>query len=505
MSGIHLNIDPTDFFYWYYTEPMTKEAVLSYVNQYEGTQVDTILFCLSSMKAAYPSKKHERLWDGFDRNGGREQSFFDGLGDLYADAKEGMYKMYMTFALLEEEGIDPYELWMKRCRQIGISPWISFRMNDVHCVDEPRHPFHTTMWREHPEYKRLPYRFTDWTDRAFDFGRPEVREYRLSMVEEMCELYDFDGFELDWMRFGYHFRPGFEEEGTAILTELTRKVRAILDRAEVRRGHPIALSARVPSRPATSLYLGMDAWSWAKERLIDLLVVTPFWASVENDMPIETWKQLLEGTGVTLAAGLEILLRPYREYRLDGEIPNNTPETTRGSAMSFLQRGADVIYLFNYMDSQVAYFGPKLGLEGYRTLLSETGDISTIRGKPRRHIVTFSDVNAVGALQMDLLPRELSSDDYVSFRVPIGERPCSEQIARVVLSLSENEGSNPADYAVRVNGIPCESDEDYRPVDPCPENCKCWKIPGSALHDGTSVVELTGMNGVAHWLEIAVD
>ena len=56
---------------------------------------------------------------------------------------------------------------------------------------------------------------------------PEVREHHMEFVRELLERYDPDGLELDWMRFGYHFKPGHEAEGRAILTQFMRDVRAL--------------------------------------------------------------------------------------------------------------------------------------------------------------------------------------------------------------------------------------------------------------------------------------
>ena len=113
------------------------------------------------------------------------------------------------------------------------------------------------------------------------------------------------------MRFAYHFKPGNESAGLAILTDFTTEARSLLNFWEKKRGHKNRLGARVPSRPQTALTLGYDAVTWAQRKLIDFLVVTPFWATIEPDMPIELWKEMLRGTSVTLAAGLELLLRPY--------------------------------------------------------------------------------------------------------------------------------------------------------------------------------------------------
>jgi hypothetical protein len=71
------------------------------------------------------------------------------------------------------------------------------------------------------------------------------------------------------------------------------------------------------------------------------LVITPFWATIETDMPVEIWKQLLDGTDVMLAAGLEFLIRAFSDSKL---FQTNSLETVRGAAISYLARGVDRIY-----------------------------------------------------------------------------------------------------------------------------------------------------------------
>ena len=113
------------------------------------------------------------------------------------------------------------------------------RINDVHNVNDEHSFIHSEFWRQNPLYRRVPYRFSEWTDRAFDYGRLEVREHHMKLIRELAERYDFDGLELGWMRFGSHFKPGHEGGGAEILTECTGEVRRLLDSWEQNRGHRI--------------------------------------------------------------------------------------------------------------------------------------------------------------------------------------------------------------------------------------------------------------------------
>ena len=75
---------------------------------------------------------------------------------------------------------------------------------------------------------------------------------------------------------------------------------------------------------------------------IDLLVVTPFWATSEFNMPIGTWRGLLAETGVALAGGLEVLYRPVP----GGQAIEMTPEQAADAAMAVLHGGAVLVYVF---------------------------------------------------------------------------------------------------------------------------------------------------------------
>ena len=119
-----------------------------------------------------------------------------------------------------------------------------------------------------------------------------------------------DGIELDFMREPYLFSKGEEEAGGRILTQWLKEIRQLVDEAAARRKHPLKLGVRVPSDPETALGLGLDAPTWAKDRLVDLVVATPRWATMHFDIPLAAWRELL-GDRVTLAGGLEVLCRPY--------------------------------------------------------------------------------------------------------------------------------------------------------------------------------------------------
>lgn len=483
-TALCLNEDNSHWFFTRAGGTYTPESVASFVDQYAGTQVRELILSGNSQRTSFASKVWDPVWTGYDPGGPDDQPLFRSTP---AEARAGARKWVHTAWTLAQQGIDPYRLWIERARAKKLEPWLSMRMNDLHNVDDPASYMHSTFWREHPEYRRIPWREWDTRDRGFDFGRQEVRDYHFHLVEEYVTRYDPDGLELDWMRFGFHLQPGREAEGGARISGFVRDTRRLLDARGKRRGRKIRLGVRVPSRPQTAVDLGMDGAQWAREGWIDMLVVTPFWASIDTDIPIETWRRLA-GDQVVLAAGLELLLRPYHAYR---PLQFNSIETVRGAATSLLARGADRIYLFNYMDSQTQMPDS----ENYPALLGECGRLETLAGKSRRHIVTYPDTLAPGEPSGEQLPRKLAAGGWATFRVHCGPSLAG---ARVRL---EVEGG--AAGEVRVNGVKCEEAGPERGVKPAPERgFIAWRIPGDV--SGRVVIDVRAETPcVLHWAEIA--
>jgi hypothetical protein len=492
-TALCLNEDDSHYYYSRAGQKLDAEKIASWVDQYAGTQIRELMLCPNCMRASFDSKVWDPIWKGYDPDGPDDQPL---LASTNPSDRKGVRGWIHTAWHLAHEGVDVYKIWIERARHVGLSPWLTMRMNDIHNVDDEKSFIHSEFWRANPQFRRVPYRFTSWPDRAFDYGRPEVRAYHFRLIEELAERYDFDGLELDWMRFGFHFRPGREAEGAELLTQFTTDVRRLLDGWEKRRKHRIRLGARVASRPATALGLGMDAVTWAHRGLIDMLVVTPFWASIEPDMPIEIWRELLQGTRTRLAAGLELLLRPHPGF---ANPPYNSLETVRGAAASLLDRGADRIYLFNYFDDHAG--DPDME---YATLLRECGKAQTLSGKPRRHVLTYSDTFAPGEPSASALPVSCSPGQWRAFRLPTGPKPSGGRV-EARFGIQGATESDVRGWEVRLNGAPCSFTGRIsltKPVVNLP--AFAFEAPVGAMERGYNLLELLPAGaGQIEWVEIA--
>jgi hypothetical protein len=532
MPGIYLNIDCNG--YWYNTseanisEKLEEAAMRRYVRQYAGTQVKGLLFNANGQKATYAGKRVPRIWDGFDPEAGLDQPFIRASnpqikfpGD--AEKAGGIYFLLKLYCDMEKAGIDPFGIWFDECRKCGIEGWISYRMNDRHNVDNPEHPMHSGIWKKDHSIWRYDYRFEGWDDRAMDYEREEVREYYYAMIEETLERYDVDGAELDWMRSGFHFKAGREDAGIKVINDYTLRVRRLLDTWELKRGHRIQLSARVPSSPVTARYLGYDPAEWARQGWVDRVAATNHWATTDSYPPVEIWKQLFAGTKTKLDIGNEILLRPDKRFPA---YPYQSIETIRGYAVSALARGADGVYLFNFMDGLRGDSGNFRG-DLYDRMLREIGELGALRGKSRRHVTACADVWAEGEPAAYALPRRLEKERYTGFRISVGEPPAGGQKAWIIAAFAapdaidtagavllpakdrygyepEKAPDSPAEVEVRVNGVLCPPDSGRTAAADTIRHPLCWRIPDHVISGSAAVVEFHGTDATVIWLEMYI-
>lgn len=431
MGGLLENEDSTDFFYTQEFPPgKAGEVVDRYVDVLAGAGVSVLLCNTNARRTNYRSDVWEAYWDGYDPNGPDDQPFL-------ASVPEKERKVYrrLVGAMLEvhRQGVDYPDRVIRRCRHHGISPWISLRMNDVHYNNNLDHPFHSPLWRRSELFRKgHPGYFA----RALDYAHAEVRDHYKALIVETLQRYDVDGLELDFMREPYVFSKGEEQEGARLLTAWMREVRGLADDAAKRRGHAVKLGVRVPSWPEAALGLGLDAPTWAKEGLVDLVVPAPRWATLQFDMPLAKWRALL-GDRVTLAGGLEINYRPSP----DAAARHVTREQAHGAAVAVLSGGADVVYLFNY-------FQGRKPVAEYQSWLKPFASLDELAKLPRVHAVTYRDVTALDESYRAPLP---ASGKDLSFALPLGPTPPTGRRAEAMIEVA-GQGSAPALSVNRVAG-----------------------------------------------------
>ena len=135
-------------------------------------------------------------------------------------------------------------------------------------------------------------------------------------------------------------------------------------------------------------------------------------------------------------------------------------------------------------------------LADYPTLLREVGQLQTLVGKPRRHILTYADTYAPGEARAVPLPRELTGG-WTAFRLPTGPKPAG---MRVEIRLGF-DGTGLKE--VRLNGEPCVVDGlRLLPKPRSSGEALIFLAPLKTVARGANVVEVMG-TGKMHWVEIA--
>ena len=289
--------------------PLTIEDVEDYVNMIENTPVTTYAICSNSLMPYYESK--------FDRSIGC-------LNDEHPDTAKGStttenMRLYGKSVLaLREQGTDIIEICVNRTKKLGLEAFVTMRMNDLHFNDvSVRNPLEQSdFWLDHPEFYVGEHPGWNATG-ALNFAHEEVRQYKLNMIREICEGYDLDGLELDFMRFPVYFPYGEGENYLDVMTDFVADARSIADEAGQRRGRPILLTVRVPSRMDFCLSRGFDVRTWVEKGLVDFITLSAFF----TDDPILPVREFIEALGpaeIGVYGSLENGVHSPREPRTHG-------------------------------------------------------------------------------------------------------------------------------------------------------------------------------------------
>lgn len=239
------------------------------------------------------------------------------------------------------EGGDLVAAFIRSCRARGVAPYVSLRLNDYHgseswdvlkafargehrgaevpvglgsmaaqsrvLLERPENQlkpdpaaYAALPWADRLAYAADPAtRITLRTARVWNWARPEVPAYKLAFVRELCAGYDFDGLELDFMRWASFFRleettPG---QRRAIMLDFIRQTRAALDRATPA-GRRRTLGVRVPSRLSGHDPLGIDLRAWV-EAGVDWVNLSCHYIS-EQQTDLAAIHRLIPGTPLYL-------------------------------------------------------------------------------------------------------------------------------------------------------------------------------------------------------------
>ena len=273
------------------------------------------------------------------------------------------------------EGNDPPTLIVREAHRRGIDVFYSLRVNDIH--DSFLAVEFATFKAEHPEWLLGAARVTDGPKHALrptipsevysaefasslNFAVPEVRDLKLNVVKAVAARYDFDGIELDLMRFPRLFPAYLEYRNAGVLTDFVRSVRQTLRERGAERGRPFKLAVRVDENLVACRLDGFDVRTWVDEGLIDLLIVGDY--AFPEGRDVREFDRLTKETAVQLYV---CVAHPNKMIGGKTFLQGDASSVLRGLAANYWHNGADGVYLFNWFPHTKPY---------QKALLHEVGD-----------------------------------------------------------------------------------------------------------------------------------
>ncbi len=495
MKTIYFNEDNEHFYRHHATDEMTVEGCRKLVDTYAQTgTIKGLLFCTNVQRALFDSNVWERFRD--------------------IDSDQAPVR---NLRALSERGVDHLAVWLERSRELGMENWLTMRMNDSHGLKEARlgvkevwlNLWASRKWRENPQLRRAPYRLERSWEGSFNYLLPEIRKHSLALIEELFERYDMFGLELDWMRWGMMFAPGFEREGQGLLTEFVCQVRELADRAEKRYGHPGKLAHRVPAHPESCLNYGFDIPEWGRRGCVDMMTLSSFLGGSNFDPQIKLWRYMMPNDTV-INAYVEPTAASYPgNYGSDDAF-------LRGAAAASWSCGADNIYLFNE-----CYREPE-HTDVLNQLLTDVSSRENLMKTRRRFPVAFPQAIIAGEANRNVLPIPLIQKEIgwdlgrmehnITLRMPAGKFSHDTR-ASLVLGFSKDADAKAlADMPVRINtkllaagaAAPVEPDKRY------PRESAffiTYPVPPELLHETFNAVEILPpqIPGQIDWAELILE
>ena len=357
-------------------------------------------------------------------------------------------KWYEIFHRINKEfGIEPWGVWVKRCRERGVEPWLSIRMNDAHDTDyeeslKDEFAFRAK-WNGYAIGDKYGYYW-----KCLDYAEKEVRDHFLDYIKEQLDIFDVDAVELDFMREIYCFKYLENPDCYKIMNGFMRNVKEIVNKSAEKRGHKIKISARLHRDIAENKVFGFDVETWAKEKLVDHITVTPRWSSSDDAMPIKEWKEKFPS--VEIAAGTEILLRfadmSVKDSSDNSYIATMDPDIVNGLAANYFSQGADGLYLYNFFLNPLRH---TLLTDITSKVLTTCGEKEKILNSPRRHIIMYQEIYPEGFKPYKPLPIKLEGNTAAeTVTVHTGFIPDNKE-AYLILGFTEG---TPSDVEIKVNG-----------------------------------------------------
>jgi hypothetical protein len=411
------------------------------------------------------------------------------------------------------DGGDMVKVFIETCRNVGLTPFISLRLNDAHHLQNAGMKNNGSIWvsrfyEEHPEF-RIGTEIKSRGEHVQNWAIPEVRAHKLAFIQELCEQYDIDGLELDFMRYPRYFQleKTTSKQRTEIMCEFVSEVRKILNISAKPRQHRW-LCVRVPCHLVAHDQLGINLPKLVSSG-VEMVNLSPHYCTKQQTDLAEIRKLVPNAALYLELTHCTSIGRKVNNSGGDNfTFCRTTDEQFYTAAHLAYARGADGISTFNFV-----YYREHGGIgrgpfnEPPFHVLGHLGEPAWLAKQPQNYIL--GNVKGFPHVPDRQIPKtiQLGGKESIWFDMapPVGGWKGEGRL--LVL------GSGPFDetmWTARLNGVELKSTKDMpepyftNPYVSCSESKRdslVWSVPSNLLIDGENEIEISSQNGFASFFK----
>lgn len=475
-----------------YNEPINPKTPANYVRQLKNTDVDALMICPTAWKRPLWDSKVDPHWT--------EEAVNIKQPYLTTDLKyhEKAYFRLKDYMLA---GNDPVGVTIETAKELGIAPFISYRMNDHHYLHQENAFIHPSFWRDNPQFwlgsgsiqsDGMHNSYSE-DNRHFDYMHEEVRDYYFSLLSELAWKYDIAGIELDFMRSPTYFKVADLDRGREIMTSFVRRIRDLLDAVGRARGKRLSLCVRVPYTTKWSYELGLDIERWDKEKIIDMINLSTYFIN-SPEIDVNGYKAVVKNAA--LYGEMHFIID---KIQLPNGFANNctrktTKEMYRALAATFLDRGLDGISFFNVDYARHHFFNePRRNhMPDSEPPLNEFEGITDLS-----HLSSLDKHYFIGPYYSNLpMVNKLEQDLYIA------DQDITDKFKHAILRIKTERACMGINIETSVNGQRLEEivwmGELFPPLSiegiTAPEYVKYYKVPINILRHGYNHISAVNLS-----------
>ncbi len=464
--------------------PFSVRAIQRYIGAIADSGVDTLLVNPNTQVTWYPSRQLEYVLRDYRRGdldfarsvGAGLAGMSPALLEKFSQNLRDLLDLYLD---LTAAGVDWLAECSRVCRERGVSPWLSYRMNPTHFSSAPESPFNCRLFRD--PRNRLSGRVPDASGSSqpawvgLNYGRAAVRDHMLAMIREGVEAYDYEGLEMDWLRHPLCCEAPASQAQIDEMTDWFAAVRALTNARRPFYPLGIRTTANLPYLRS----IGIDLKELVRRGLVDFCTFSNFWQTAWG-MPLDELRREL-GPNVTIYGGMEdapnwletqapaLTERPSGpDMQLAGDNAFHAPqkpeasrlvrgtrylsasaEFIRANAAGKLVLGADGLEQFNFfVTDQVRVPGLRADYGALRQL----ADLEALRGQEKHY--AFNTVSLLLTKIWDVpeqLPVRIAPRHRRALRIPLCAEPAGAGLEFVIQLVTDRAHAG-RDCGVSVNG-----------------------------------------------------